>query len=267
MKACLSMLFFLVLSLGFAQEEEKDVKDFKQSSNKYYIGASVSPAVVSLLNGDNWEPEWKILYKQRLKANNHYLRASYSVLGPKRSYYNYWDQENGFDNRITYALNDSMDWTTGSFKKLSSTQIVKVGYEYQFKVGEKRRVSVNMGSDFLLGFNPGKIYNANDTLTYRNEIIDGFMYRNVVDFNSNSEVIARTQVFYGLSPFVSLGVPLKKRFDLTFEMAFDCSFVPATKQHNDVSNTNVDYRPSIMLSYRFDEAVVRNKTRSKGSGR
>ena len=164
----ISYLFlFLILGSSLTAQEEV-TKPFAKSSNKYYIGASVSPAFVALLNGQSLEPEWKLAYKHRLSPKNHYVRLSYSYLGQRvNNYYpdGFWNYN--FDQRVTSALNDSMDWVSGAYKNVSNNQILKLGYEYQFKVGQKRNLSLNMGGDFLVGFQGGKVFYANDTITYR----------------------------------------------------------------------------------------------------
>ena len=254
-----SFYFFLFLLLSsFAMAQEGEIKDFKSSSNKYYVGASVSPVFVALLNAQNYQAEWKLGYKQRLGLNNHYLRISYSYLNQRNYYHSIWFN-GGMDRTVTIDPNDSMDWRSGYFKNVNNNQNIKFGYEYQFKIGEKRSTSINLGSDFILGFLGGKLFYANDTTTYAYENIDGFMLRTPVDMSINHDLISRAKVYYGLSPMMAIGIPLKKRFDLTLEMAFDIAFrkiKDPSPNTASMTNVSVDYRPSLMISYRFDEKIA-----------
>jgi hypothetical protein len=260
MKTIQLVLLLFISSIAFGQDLEK--KDFKSSTNKYYIGANVSPIFVAMLNAQNYQPEWKLGYKQRLGNQNHYLRISYSYMNNSIYTNDLWSFR-GVDLTSTYAINDSMDWRTGYFKNVNNNQNLKIGYEYQFKIGEKRSASINLGADMILGFLGGKLFFANDTTTYRTETVDGYVFRNQVVTIIDHDLVQRAKVYYGFSPVIAVGIPLKKRFDLTMEMAVDCAF--KTGDFNTrLMEFSLNYRPSVQLSYRFDEKVsARDKAQEK----
>jgi len=104
-------IFTLLATFIFAQDLVE--KQFTKSSNKYYIGSSVSPTFVALLNGQRLEPEWKIANKQRLSVKNYYFRLSYSFLGQGiNNSYTYEFLNYNFIQKVTYTSNDSMDWVS-----------------------------------------------------------------------------------------------------------------------------------------------------------
>ncbi|MEZ4979875.1 MAG: hypothetical protein R2772_11345 [Chitinophagales bacterium] len=257
------IVFFLLNGL-LLQAQERDNKAFKKSANRFYIGTNFAPFFVGLLNGRNFQPEFALYFKQRLTSSNHYFRASYNFRSnrPNTPYYYKYDMTYGDTYRI--ELNDTTEWVTGTTRNNRLIHFFNVGYEYQFKVGEKRNVSINIGADLIFGMDGSKLYAVNDTLVYKETIIQtsSIVYRELVSETRHSRPIQNRGFYSGFSPMIALGFPIKKRFDLTLEMAFDCVWYGQQYNYSyyrSPSYFNVDYRPSLLLSYRFDENYTRAK--------
>lgn len=258
------LLVFVLLNGLLLQAQEKEKKAFKHSSNKFYIGTNFAPVFVGLLNGRNFQPEFALHFKQRLTSSNHYFRATYNFRSNKPNPFYSYNYDRSYGNTYVIELNDSADWVTGTYRNNSLIHFFNLGYEYQFKVGQKRSISVNMGADLIFGMDGSKLYAVNDTLVYR-ETIDqnsSIVYRELVSEARHSEPVQNRRFYSGFSPMIALGFPIKKRFDLTLEMAFDCVWYSQKFNPNFYRSPNyftVDYRPALLLSYRFDENFARAK--------
>lgn len=271
MKIYWSILFVVIISFSFSQDDN-EVKAFKKSTNKYYIGASVSPIFVSILGAESIEPEWRLSYKQRLGANNHYFRFSYNYTGKPRQAnfalepFNYF-----YDQTTTLAIDTNLYWRSGLRKYHDNQHFFKLGYEYQFKIGKQRNISVNLGMDGIMGIIGGPLFAVNDTFRYETVDFGGggfYEYEEIVSLDRTK--VEGPQFATGLSPFVAVGFPIKKHFDLTFEMNYDIHFsksILGSVNAPHINSLSIDYRPSLILSYRFDEAQVRKENRQSKSSR
>lgn len=268
MKIYWILLLLCVFTFTFAQEEVEK-KPFKKSTNRYYIGASVSPILVGLLDGNNLRPEWRLAYKQRLGRYNHYFRLSYNNLNwstTQTSLPSFMDHLLQGNGTIT-QIDSNIYWSSGIINRGNAQHTFKLGYEYQFKIGKTRSVSINMGADAILG--ALRVFSR----SYSDTVAINFVHQGngVVfqeDYLGGSSVYSNKPIFTGgISPFIGIGFPIRKRFDLTLEMALDYSILAASETTQNISSLSIEYRPSLMLNYRFDEHVVRSKTRKKSSGR
>lgn len=252
-----TILIFFSIAFAINLNAQKDSLKFAYSPNKFYVGINVAPIAVGALGGYNELPEWKIGAKYRLTDKNHYARLSYGYMINKESYWtqSYYVGQNGHTPQ-TYDINDSTQVTIGYQQNNFNLHIFNVGYEYQFKIGKKRSASINLATDFTLGLKGSKLYYVNDTLNFKETLVDPtyqIYNREIYNNRSNTTKIRGPLFIWGFTPTVGVGVPLKKHFDLTFEMGFHCVFENDPKFHT--KGFSVYYRPSLMLSYRFDEMM------------
>ena len=249
------LLNLLAFSSLFAQNEE-EIKPFKVSNNKFFIGTNVAPLAVGVLAGQSFLPEYKFWYKHRLSENNHYLRFAYSYMIDNNRFYHVSMDAPLVPDLISDSVGVRYGYSSGN----NNVHTLKFGYEYQYKIGKKREISVNLGIDGLLGIQNRSLYFYNDTLEVleinESEFGGSYIYLGD-DFFDRTKI--RGPIFIGgASPFFALGFPVKKAFDITLEMAFDI-FYRHENYFNYDKNLLVFYRPSLMFSYRFDEKMRKKK--------
>lgn len=254
MKKVLIVLLSLLYQTSFTQNDTQ--KSFKNSSNKFYVGINVAPLAVGVLAGQSFLPEYKFWYKQRLTEHNHYLRLAYSYILDNTRYFPV-SMEAPLDGEL---ISDSVALRYGYSSGNNNVHTLKFGYEYQYKIGKKRYISVNLGVDGLLGLQNRSLYFSNDTLQVVEIIERDFGVSYVYSGNNFFDrTKIRGPIFIGgASPFLALGFPVKKTFDITLEMAFDI-FYRHENYFNYDKNFLVYYRPSLMFSFRFDEKMRKKK--------
>ncbi|MGB1247796.1 MAG: hypothetical protein ACPG4Z_02850 [Chitinophagales bacterium] len=255
-KVCLIILCAILFNYSNAQEENEKGKKVINPLSKNYIGFNTAPIFVGLLNGENFDAEWKIAYKRNVGVNPHFLRISYSYINQNQRRYYYTDELNHLyytnSSLIPRNINDSTVVYEGFYKNNNNLHAIKIGYEYQVKLGKKKSISLNFGGDVILGAKGGKTFYRNDTIIHSNSIEETQF------IHSDFKVVDGFDFAIGGSPFVAVGFPIRKRFDITFEMMFDMvhykSNVPVTdNQSIRINSFDVYYRPSLMLNYRFGQ--------------
>lgn len=258
MKKVLIVLLSLLYQTSFTQNDTQ--KSFKNSSNKFYVGTNLAPIAVGIFGGNNFEPEYKFWYKQRLTKQNHYFRFSYSYVLLR------YKNTNGFysnSNAITpdyIEVGDSLRIRYGYYQNNNNLHSFKIGYEYQFHVGKQKNISINLGADALIGGQGSPLIFVNDTSIIE-EIIEyeyGTAYLLSDESFFETTKVRGPRFFGGASPFIGFGFPIKKAFDITLEIAFDLRYINENI-FNYHTNFEVNYRPTLMFSYRFDEVLRKKK--------